>query len=378
MIKQSLKKLARVTAGWPVIGRFVRVGIAVIRLPALQTTLTRFEIEQLPTILQSISEVNGRQLQSENDTRRVLETLTRFEHDQLPTLLQTVADVNERTLRAASEEENLLRSLPVSLRRITRDLAELHAQFHETRAHVDNVTRDLSNDRAWLESLTQSLGDTRTQVGSMADSLGYLLGRVEFVRRELMFEMRYGGASRDGQALRAAQEILQPEKLVAAKSALCRLNLGCGHVPLDGYLNVDRRRLPGVDVVAEVDDLPFDPGEVDEIFSAHLLEHFPQEQLRRELLPYCFGLLKQGGKFRAVVPDAAAMIREYADGRYPYGHMREVMYGSQDYDGDFHFNMFTPDSLSELLREAGFQDIRVDAEGRKNGDCYEFEISARK
>jgi hypothetical protein len=203
---------------------------------------------------------------------------------------------------------------------------------------------------------------------------------VEFVRRELMFEMRYGASApvSEDDSLKADTAIVAPEKVEAARRDGLRLNLGCGHVPLDGYLNVDRRALPGVDIVAEVDSLPFADGEVQEIFSAHLLEHFPQEQLRRALLPYYFRLIKSGGQFHAVVPDAEAMIREYAKGEYPYDAMREVMYGGQDYDGDFHFNMFTPASLSELLVEAGFVNPRIIAAGRKNGQCYEFEIAAEK
>ena len=55
--------------------------------------------------------------------------------------------------------------------------------------------------------------------------------------------------------------------------------------PMEGYVNVDMRELPGIDVVATVDDLPFEPGTLDEIFSSHTLEHFPQEVLRRQLLP---------------------------------------------------------------------------------------------
>jgi predicted SAM-dependent methyltransferase len=108
------------------------------------------------------------------------------------------------------------------------------------------------------------------------------------------------------------------------------------------------------------------------------LEHFPQEQLRRELLPYFFNLIKQGGEFHAVVPDAEAMIQEYSNGHYPYDDMREVFYGAQDYDGDFHFNMFTPDTLSKLLLEGGFTNVSIIERGRKNGSCYEFEMVAKK
>lgn len=305
----------------PVIGRFVNIGIAVVRLP-------------------------------------------HFQEEQMPTLLQAISDVNHRRL----EHDNFIQSVPIALRQNTLDLNKLK----KTVAGVENIVAGLEEGH--------NSGQQRA-VEELKESVGYLFGRVEFVRRELMFEMRYGASSKavEGEnQLIAETKVLNQEKFEQARASTVRLNLGCGHVPLDGYLNVDRRGLPGVDIVAEIDGLPFGNDEVGEVFSAHLLEHFPQEQLRRELLPYFHRLLKTDGEFRAVVPDAQAMIREYGKGTYPYDDMREVLYGGQDYDGDFHFNMFTPESLSRLLEEAGFGDVTVIEAGRKNGKCYEFEISAKK
>ena len=53
-----------------------------------------------------------------------------------------------------------------------------------------------------------------------------------------------------------------------------RVNLGYGNEPLAGYLNVDRRRVPGVAVVADVRWLPFDSASVDWVNASSLLEHF--------------------------------------------------------------------------------------------------------
>jgi predicted SAM-dependent methyltransferase len=164
----------------------------------------------------------------------------------------------------------------------------------------------------------------------------------------------------------------------AARKFGIRLNLGCGHVALEGYINVDRRALPGVDIVAEVDDLPFTAGQVAEIFSAHLIEHFPQEQLRRTLLRYWRDLLRPGGIFRVVAPDAEGMMQAYYRGEYPFERLREVTFGGQDYNGDFHYNMLNTKSLTELLLAAGFVDVNVIAENRENGGCKEFEIAARR
>jgi predicted SAM-dependent methyltransferase len=149
-------------------------------------------------------------------------------------------------------------------------------------------------------------------------------------------------------------------------------------LPLEGYINVDMRELPGVDVVARVDDLPFDPGSISELSSAHTLEHFPQEQLVRHLLPYWYSLLAEGGVFRATVPDIGAMMEQVRTGAISFDDFRLVAYGGQEYEGDFHHTGFTTESLGELLAGAGFTDIEVVEQARPNGTCLEFEIVARR
>lgn len=54
-----------------------------------------------------------------------------------------------------------------------------------------------------------------------------------------------------------------------------KLNLGCGRNPMDGYVNLDRADLPGVDVVHDlsVHPLPFDDDTFDEIIGIDLIEH---------------------------------------------------------------------------------------------------------
>jgi SAM-dependent methyltransferase len=59
---------------------------------------------------------------------------------------------------------------------------------------------------------------------------------------------------------------------------MIRLNLGSGNDIRDGYYNIDRSALPGVDVVTELDDpdkvsLPFDDDSVDEFIAVDLIEH---------------------------------------------------------------------------------------------------------
>lgn len=406
-MKALLRKIVRKLADKPGIGRLVKIGVAVIRLPEFRSSLESALLQQRTGAHAPVA-----------DGYRV------FESEQLPTLLQALSDVNHRQIVEANGQNNLVRSVPVSLRKMMREIVQLREQngrlqsgfeariaaaeqaaeasekaAAQLRELVEQLGRDARAEAgaargqaaaasAQVEALqarqkvaAEQIGATGAQAANLAESVQYLLGRVEFVRRELMFEMRYGASdpSQEGEQIAVKSEILAPARVEEARQGSgIRLNLGCGHVPLEGYLNVDRRALPGVDVVAEVDQLPFAKGEVAEICSAHLLEHFPLEQLRRELLPYWVSLLRADGVFRAIVPDGANMARAYVSKEYSFENLRQVTFGGQDYDGDFHYNMFSTDSLSQLLRDAGFTRIEVVAENRENGGCKEFEIIAAR
>jgi hypothetical protein len=205
--------------------------------------------------------------------------------------------------------------------------------------------------------------------------------RLEFVRREILFEMRRDGdrqvAPQVGTQGTVEPRVVNHAKLRAAGDDI-RLNLGCGHIPLEGYLNVDARELEGVDIVADVRSLPFDADSLSCIHSAHLLEHFPSEELKRSLLPYWYSRLRPGGEFTAILPDSETMLAEYAAGNFPFEELRRVTYGEQEYEGNFHFNMFSQESVCAYLRDAGFVDVSMVATARRNGLCYEMEVTARK
>lgn len=342
-MKHLFKSIIRAVCGWPVIGPPARIAAAQVLLPDWRDSVDLERWRQTEVNAQQAAQQQALSARLTHLERSLAEARGQLEQQRLALETAQLRHTPQALEAAATRDsDSLLTSLPVTLRQLAREQNE-----------------------------------ARGAMASLTASTDYLLGRVEFVRRELMFEMRYGPAP-GGAAPSAGFQVTAPDKLARAREQGVRLNLGCGHLPLPDYLNVDRRPLPGVDLVAEADALPFAADEVLEISSAHLLEHFPQQQLRRQLLPYFYRLLRAGGKLHAVVPDAQAMLRAYADGNYPYADLREVTFGAQDYDGDFHFNMFTPASMTELLAEAGFVDITVQQQGRRNGRCYEFEITARK
>ncbi|TGQ66899.1 MAG: FkbM family methyltransferase [Mesorhizobium sp.] len=277
---------------------------------------------------------------------------------------------------------NAMASVPA----VSHEVAALSRRLNElTKTHSrasDSETAALAERLEEVVAALSQRADAVEARGKNADAaISSLWERVEFVRRETLFEFNHGSkgqsAPNGGGDQKIRPLIVSAGKFEAARrERRLRLNLGSGHIALTEYINVDARHLPGVDVVADVGDLPFEEHSVDEIFSAHLVEHFPLETMRRRLLPYWRSRLRPGGVFKAVTPDAAAMLQATATGEMPFDDFREVTYGAQDYDGDYHFNLFTPDSLKALLQEAGFKEISVPVAGRRNGKCFEFEIVA--
>jgi SAM-dependent methyltransferase len=77
------------------------------------------------------------------------------------------------------------------------------------------------------------------------------------------------------------------------------LNLGSGNEPLPGCINVDRRSVPGVDVVADVAHLPFPGDSAAAITASSLLEHFADPY---SVLDEVHRVLSGDGRFVARVP----------------------------------------------------------------------------
>jgi predicted SAM-dependent methyltransferase len=249
-----------------------------------------------------------------------------------------------------------------------------HISASELAEQVDTVMRTVC---ALQKSIKNELLAGEHNLRSLRADMQAVGDRIEFVRMELFESMQ---VNKPDLALQDMQQnILNQEKYDAfCKSGCMRINIGCGHKPLPDYLNVDLRNLPGVDIVGHAAKLPFARGSLVEIFSAHLFEHFTLLELEKNILPHWHDLLAEGGRMRAVVPDAESMIMAYVNGEMSFADLREVTFGAQDYNSDYHQTMFTADSLRHLLQQAGFKNIEMMVTNRPNGKCREMEVVVEK
>lgn len=81
-----------------------------------------------------------------------------------------------------------------------------------------------------------------------------------------------------------------------------RINLGSGGQKVEGFLGMDIRNLPGVDIVRDIlRGLPFADETVDEIYSENFLEHIPQAEVIW-VMNEMWRVLKPGGISRHIIP----------------------------------------------------------------------------
>jgi predicted SAM-dependent methyltransferase len=142
-----------------------------------------------------------------------------------------------------------------------------------------------------------------------------------------------------------------------------KINLGSGERPLPGFINVDALAdAPGVDVVADISEpLPFEDGSAELIYAAHILEHFPTDQVPA-LLRDWRRVLRDGGQLLVAVPDLDVIARMLVErsGWFtpPHSPWIGAIFGGQKDAYDFHKTGFNAPWLAYLLNEAGFGTVR--------------------
>lgn len=281
-----------------------------------------------------------------------------------------VTSLEPRTTAVEAQLSDLITRFAAAETALQDRLANAQKTFDDV---LNAVVAQNAMGRSNRRKMDHYVEDIWTTQERFAETLARLESRLEFVRKEVLLEIQSSSAD-PGEVGTADAKVVNPSKLEVRP---LKLNLGAGHIPLDGYVNVDARPLPGVDVVAEAGVLPFDVASVDEIRSAHFLEHFPPARLKK-LLDYWRGLLRPGGTFTAIVPDAESMILRFARNEYSWEDLKEVTFGGQEYPGDFHFSMFAQEELVRTLEDCGFHDVTLVEVGRRNGASLEMEVRARK
>jgi SAM-dependent methyltransferase len=142
-----------------------------------------------------------------------------------------------------------------------------------------------------------------------------------------------------------------------------RLNWGCGDVTPADWINSDIESGPGIDISCDIlNGLPLDDDSIDYISSQHALPALNiWDQL--DALSELRRVVKWGGVLRLCLPDLDLAIAAYQSGRQDYflGWWWDTISGNFITQIMWHGYVRTPftyEFAEELLRKAGFADVR--------------------
>jgi predicted SAM-dependent methyltransferase len=136
------------------------------------------------------------------------------------------------------------------------------------------------------------------------------------------------------------------------------LDIGAGGKP-KGDINTDVRPLPGIQVVCDATQLPFNREAFNHVFLSHVIEHFQYKDVMT-LLKEVYRVSKIGGKTEIWTPNFQSLgfLKAWLLGGVEYKHV-PLLYaplnGLQDYKENVHISQWTCKLLKIYVTQQGFK-----------------------
>jgi hypothetical protein len=139
-----------------------------------------------------------------------------------------------------------------------------------------------------------------------------------------------------------------------------KVNLGCGGIHMEGYLNVDIN--DPCDIKMDMHRLGFVDNTIEEVACHHALEHFPEYDVIG-ILQEMHRILVPDGKLLLEVPDLEWILQDWLatpeTDELKWGFKLMTIFGSQVNEQEYHRTGFTETRLINLLTAIGFANITV-------------------
>jgi len=151
-----------------------------------------------------------------------------------------------------------------------------------------------------------------------------------------------------------------------------KLHIGCGGKRLDGFINSDIVKTKASDIIMDVTKkFPYPDNSIDEIFTAHMLEHLYKSEAIL-FLRECQRVLKPKGLLRIDIPILDRIINNWVKAPNDVG-LVNFLYGIQSSPPNFHRYGYTKASFEKLLNEHGFELVNM-KDGRTGYDKHSYGI----
>ena len=176
---------------------------------------------------------------------------------------------------------------------------------------------------------------------------------------------------------------------IQGDTSMRKLEIGSGNRPQEGYEHLDLDpKCPHVEYVAPMDKIPTEDNVFSEVISVHVIEHDSWRK-SKEILKEWYRVLAVDGVCIVTTPNLKFICEMYVDGKNggtkwlkDYGIMHPEEKAHIDIDGvpnlsrwanfklfsstaggDIHYACYDADSLTSLMKQIGFKDIKVEHDG---------------
>ena len=141
---------------------------------------------------------------------------------------------------------------------------------------------------------------------------------------------------------------------------MTKLNVGCANKRIEGYVGMDIRKSKAADVVTPAWDMPYKDGEIEEIYTSHMMEHLREHEIHDTLTEFS-RVLENSGKLVIRVPDfevyAALFLERGWDWKSTWG--LRYIFGYQRRNADYHFTGWWKERLNRVLPQYGFKIVEM-------------------
>jgi len=108
--------------------------------------------------------------------------------------------------------------------------------------------------------------------------------------------------------------------------SLKRLELGAGHKPQPGYIHMDAKKLPHMELVGDIRRIPMPDFSFDEVYAHWVLEHFAYQEIP-DVLKEWRRVLKVGGLLHLVTNNGAAHLKAFREGIINIHELNWMLFG---------------------------------------------------
>ena len=146
-----------------------------------------------------------------------------------------------------------------------------------------------------------------------------------------------------------------------------KLNLGSGDIVIDDFFSIDAHPLMKSDITGGVKKIKLNTNSVKIIYNSHILEHIRRREVRKVLKEW-YRVLEPGGHLYISVPNVEVLYKIYLDNIDNYNNPTTkqlidttvgIIHGGQDYKFNTHYNSFSFNTLKQILKTVGFQNIKI-------------------